>query len=122
MFSSVVLLLLYWEHFFSYHVILFVIADTTVQRYDKLQGDIAKRLSDLQQALAQTASVQENLDMLLKWLDEAEKNVHKMEKGTLIAVQREPLVENMQEQRVCRRGEGDEKGGDEKWTDLSFKS
>ncbi|XP_030835615.1 dystonin-like [Strongylocentrotus purpuratus] len=41
------------------------------------------------------------MDMLLKRLDESERNVHHMiEKGTLIAVKQDQLLENLQEQKV----------------------
>ncbi|XP_041483740.1 microtubule-actin cross-linking factor 1-like isoform X4 [Lytechinus variegatus] len=70
------------------------------KRYDDLNGKIAARLNELQAALAKCTSVQESMEMLLRWLDESERNVHQMEKGTLIAVKREPLLENLQEQKV----------------------
>ena len=74
--------------------------DNITSRYDALNGKISGRLNDLQAALAECTSVQESMDLLLRWLDEAERNVHQMEKGTLIAVRREPLLENLQEQKV----------------------
>ena len=74
--------------------------DDTASRYDALNAKIGCRLNDLQGALAECTSVQENMDSILRWLDEAERNVHQMEKGTLIAVRREPLLENLQEQKV----------------------
>ena len=75
-------------------------ADDIVSRYEALQAQIAERLAALQRALAQCMDVKEQLDILLRWLDEAERNTHKMEKGTLIAVKREPLLQNMQGQKV----------------------
>ena len=40
------------------------------------------------------------MDSLLRWLDEAERDVHKMEKGTVLVVKRDPLVENLQKEKV----------------------
>lgn len=56
----------------------------------------------LQKALADCQSVQESLDGLLKWLEDKEKALLRMEKGTVIVVKKEPLVENLQEYRVSR--------------------
>lgn len=71
-----------------------------VQRYNGLEGDLADRLSILEKALADSRSIQDSLDALLRWLDEKEKAFLRMEKGTVIVVKKEPLVENLQEYRV----------------------
>ncbi|PIK37946.1 putative nesprin-1, partial [Apostichopus japonicus] len=75
-----------------------------VQRYNGLEGDLADRLSILEKALADSRSIQDSLDALLRWLDEKEKAFLRMEKGTVIVVKKEPLVENLQEYRPATRG------------------
>lgn len=78
----------------------FASAGESTKRYDALLAKLRDLLNDLQAALANSQGLQEQLDMTLRWLDEAERNVHKMEKGTIIVAQKEPLQENMKDQMV----------------------
>ena len=73
------------------------------RKYDELEGDIADRMMRLQKALTDCQSIQESLDGLLKWLEDKEKALLRMEKGMVIVVKKEPLVENLQEYRVSWR-------------------
>ena len=57
-------------------------------------------LTHLQSALAESQSLQDRLDLLLRWLDEAERNVHKMDKGSIIVAKKEPLLESIEEHMV----------------------
>lgn len=84
-------------------MIYYIIGDST-KRYEALLAKLRELLNALQAALASSQGLHEQLDMTLRWLDEAERNVHKMEKGTVIVAQKEPLQENMKEQMVglCR--------------------
>ena len=77
-----------------------LLSDDITARYRALEGQIDGRVSDLRQALSQSQGVQENLDMLLRWLDQAERETFNLEKGTLISLQKEPLMENMEAQQV----------------------
>ena len=83
-----------------YHTSFHDILDDIDQRYQALEGQIDDRLAALRRALSQSQGVQENLDMLLRWLDKAERDCYNMEKGTLISLQKEPLLENMESQQV----------------------
>ena len=71
-----------------------------MKRYQSLQATIEDRLEVLRDAMTAALDLQDQLDMLLKWLDQAENDVHKMEKGTLLVVQKEPLIENSEAQQV----------------------
>lgn len=75
-------------------------AGNVVDRYNNLDALINQRNQQLQSALTQSQDVQDSLDTLLRWLDDTERTVHKMEKGTVLIVKRDPLVENLQEQKV----------------------
>ena len=72
-------------------------------RYNSLHGQINDRLNNLQGALGRSRSVQDSLDGLLRWLDQAEKEAHIMDKGTVIKVEKEPLQECSQTCRVSLR-------------------
>ncbi len=74
--------------------------DEIVKRYQALQATLEDRLEVLRDAMTAALDLQDQLDMLLKWLDQAENDVHKMEKGTLLVVQKEPLIENSEAQQV----------------------
>ena len=76
------------------------IPDTLTRRYNDLDGQINQRNQQLQNALTQSQGVQDSLDTMLRWLDDIERGVHRMEKGTILVVKRDPLVENIQEQKV----------------------
>ena len=78
--------------------------DDITSRYEALQHQITDRLNQLQGALAASSDVEDNIDVMLRWLDEAERKTHHMVKGTLITVQREPLLDNVQEQKVGLSG------------------
>lgn len=71
-----------------------------MKRYQALQATLEDRLEVLRDAMTAALDLQDQLDMLLKWLDQAENDVHKMEKGTLLVVQKEPLIENTEAQHV----------------------
>ena len=79
---------------------MFFFTDELQHRYNELDTQIKSRSQLLQNALTQSQDIQDSLDLLLRWLDEAERNVHKMEKGTVLVIKKEPLVENMQVQKV----------------------
>ena len=76
------------------------LAEELQRCYNDLDGQTKERSIQLQNALTQSQGIQDSLDSLLAWLDEAERNVHKMEKGTVLVVKRDPLVENLQQQKV----------------------
>ncbi|PIK37945.1 putative nesprin-1 [Apostichopus japonicus] len=71
-----------------------------VDRYNNLDTLINQRNQQLQSALTQSQDIQDSLESLIRWLDDTERTVHKMEKGTVIVVKRDPLVENLQEQKL----------------------
>ena len=71
-----------------------------VRRYQELEGELADRMRQLRKALADSQSVQDSLDALLAWLEDKDKTLMRMMKGTVIVVKKEPLVENLQEYRV----------------------
>lgn len=71
-----------------------------MRRYHELEGELADRMRELRKALADSQSVQDSLDALLRWLDDKDKTLMRMMKGTVIVVKKEPLVENLQEYRV----------------------
>ena len=71
-----------------------------VVRYRALEGKITEELDELRNALTASQGLEDNLDMLLQWLLKAEADAHKMDKGTLLVVQKEPLLDNMELQQV----------------------
>lgn len=79
---------------------LISISDDVVRRYHELEGELADRMRELRKALADSQSVQDSLDALLRWLEDKDKTLMRMMKGTVIVVKKEPLVENLQEYRV----------------------
>ncbi len=78
----------------------FTCSDDIVVRYRALEGKITEELDALRNALTQSQGLEDNLDMLLQWLIQAEADAHKMDKGTLLVVQKEPLLDNMELQQV----------------------
>lgn len=75
--------------------------DSIVSRYRALEAGVNDLLESLQQALAKSQGINENLDMLLTWLDTAEKEQHRLEKGTVIPTKREPVMEQAEQNKVC---------------------
>ena len=75
-------------------------SDDLSRRYNNLDTQIQQRNQQLQSALTKSQGVQDSLDSLLRWLDETERSVHRMEKGTILVVKKEPLVDNLREQKV----------------------
>lgn len=65
-----------------------------------MQAKLEERLQTLRDALADSQDIRANLDMLLRWLDQAERETHKLDKGTLVRVQREPLRDVLEHQQV----------------------
>ena len=78
--------------------------DEVVRNYEALQGDIQDRLNALNSALGQSQDVKENLDELLRWLQQAENKSRLMDQGTMVQVKRDPLMDNY-EQYMVSRGE-----------------
>lgn len=78
----------------------FLSIDDVVRRYQALQAQLEERLQVLRNALADSQDIRANLDMLLRWLDQAERETHKLDKGTLVRVQREPLRDVIEQQQV----------------------
>ena len=76
------------------------IPDESTARYQALQAHIADLLNKLNTALAGAQGLQGSLDSLLRWLDQAERDVTKMDRGTIVVAKREPLQENIEEQMV----------------------
>ncbi|PIK50370.1 putative nesprin-1 [Apostichopus japonicus] len=52
-----------------------------VDRYNNLDTLINQRNQQLQSALTQSQDIQDSLESLIRWLDDTERTVHKMEKG-----------------------------------------
>ena len=75
-------------------------SDDIQERYHALEGHISAELDALRNALTQSQGLEDNLDMLLTWLLQAEADAHKMDKGTLLVVQKEPMLDNMELQKV----------------------
>lgn len=84
----------------------FFLTGEVVQRYNALEMGVNDFLEKLRIALANTQGVMENLDMLEKWLDEAEKEQHKLEKGTVTPARREPILDQIENNKVSLRGSG----------------
>lgn len=64
-----------------------------------MEAKLAERSNQLQSALAQSHSVQESLDSLLRWVEQAEKATNRVLNASII-VKKETLLELMQEQKV----------------------
>ena len=71
-----------------------------MRKYEALQGDVQDRLNALNNALGASQDVKENLDLLLKWLDEAENKARLMDQGTMVKVKKEPLMDNYEQYMV----------------------
>lgn len=71
-----------------------------MSRYKALEAGVNDLLEALKEALAKSQGVHENLDMLLKWLDTAEKEQYRLEKGTVIPTKREPVMEQSEQNKV----------------------
>ena len=71
-----------------------------MNRYQSLDGQLADRERALQKALADSQNVHDNLDEFMQWLDNTEKDVHKMDKGTVVVAKKAPIQENMQQGAV----------------------
>ena len=71
-----------------------------VSRYEALLTHIKHKLNELQGAYASSQTLRGSLDDIERWLSEAECNVHKMVKGTVITAKKEPLQDNINEQMV----------------------
>lgn len=54
----------------------------------------------LQKALADSQNVHANLDEFMNWLDTTERDVHKLDKGTVVVAKKAPIQENMQQGAV----------------------
>ena len=91
-------LIIIWNIFFFFSSIL---ADESNERYQALLAHIADLLTKLNTALATAQGLQGSLDALLRWLDQAERDVTKMDRGTIIIAKKEPLLKNIEEQMVC---------------------
>ncbi|XP_071485352.1 microtubule-actin cross-linking factor 1-like [Diadema antillarum] len=74
--------------------------DESDARYQALLARIADLLNKLNGALANAQGLHGSLDALLRWLDQAERDVTKMDRGTVIVAKKEPLQSNMEEQMV----------------------
>lgn len=85
------------------YIIVFCFSSPTeecISRYEALLTHIKHRLNQLQGAYASSQTLRGSLTDIERWLDEAERNVHKMVKGTVIMAKKEPLQENVNEQMV----------------------
>ena len=71
-----------------------------MNRYNALEAGVNDWLEELQRALSQSQGVQENLDMLEKWLDEVENKDHILQQGTVISAKREPVLEQMENTKM----------------------
>ncbi|PIK50368.1 putative dystonin isoform X1 [Apostichopus japonicus] len=69
------------------------------EKYSTMEAELAERSNQLQSALAQSHSVQESLDSLIRWLDQAEKATNRVLNASII-VRKETLLELVQEQKV----------------------
>ena len=77
-----------------------------VDRYQALETSVNDFLERLRLALANSQGVEENLDMLNRWLDEAERDQQKLEKGTVTPARREPILDQVESNKVCSPGSG----------------
>ena len=77
-------------------------AEDIVDKYENLDGQLNNRSRLLQDALSQSQSMHDNLNDLMNWLDGTEKDVHKMDKGTVVVVKKAPMQEQMQQGDVSR--------------------
>ena len=71
-----------------------------VDRYAALEAGVNDWLEELQRALSQSQGVQENLDMLEKWLDEVENRDHILRQGTVIPAKRDPVLEQIEQTKI----------------------
>lgn len=92
-----------WKNVFQFCHFLSPHTDDIVRRYQALQAQLEERLQTLRNALADSQDIRANLDMMLKWLDQAEKETHKLDKGTLVRVQKEPLRDVSELQQVRQK-------------------
>ena len=73
------------------------------EKYSFMEGQLADRSNQLQSALTQSHSVQDGINDLLRWLDQAERKTNVVI-NTPIRVKKEALMEMLQEQKVRRVG------------------
>ena len=71
-----------------------------VDRYQELEAGVNAFLEKLRLALADSQGVEENLDMLNRWLDEAEREQQRLEKGTVTPARREPILDQVESNKV----------------------
>ena len=71
-----------------------------VDDYEGLQAQINDRSTALEDALAKSQNIHDNIDELMSWLDNKEKDVHMMNKGTVVVVKSAPMEEQMSQGKV----------------------
>ncbi|XP_033113685.1 microtubule-actin cross-linking factor 1-like [Anneissia japonica] len=76
--------------------------DDAEDRYQKLKISLNDRLKNLQKASVDVGTVQDGLENLVKWLDDADRRVQHMDKGTVIKLRKDPLTENQQQCKVLQ--------------------
>ncbi len=80
--------------------LLHPITGEVVDRYAALEAGVNDWLEELQRALSQSQGVQENLDMLEKWLEEVENKDYILEQGTVIPARRDPILEQIENTKM----------------------
>ena len=69
-------------------------------RYSQLEAMLTDRSNLLQTALTDSQTVQDGLDSLLRWLEEAEATLERLEDRTPISLRKEMLADVMQQYKV----------------------
>ncbi|XP_071483778.1 microtubule-actin cross-linking factor 1, isoforms 6/7-like [Diadema antillarum] len=70
-------------------------------KYSFMEAQLAERSNQLQSALTQSHSVQDSIDSLLRWLEQAEKNTNRVVNAPII-IRKEALLELIQDHKYVQ--------------------